>query len=239
MRWTRSAAWVVASVSVAAQPTFDVASIKPSAIARAGGEGSGRERASWTPTSLTLQNAGLGFCIQWAYGVKFYQVSGPAWLNDVRYDILAKTENPATIAQLRLLLQALLANRFQLTLHRETKAMPVYELVARTSGTGLRSAKPDETSDWRVSGGSFVFRHTSMPEFAERLSELAGVDRPVVDKTGIAGVFDFTLESAARKLLEDNASIFAAVQQIGFEMVARKGQVEVLVVDHADKPSAN
>lgn len=239
------AGWVVAAFAILgetpamAQLAFDVASIKPSAAARAGGEASGRERVSWAPNSLTLQNAGLGFCIQWAYNVKFYQVSGPAWLTDLRFDILAKSENPATLPQLKLMLQRLLAERFQLTLHRENKTLPVYELIARKGETNLHAAKPDETSDWRISGGSFVFRHTSMQEFAARLSDLAGMDRPVVDKTGITGVFDFTLESAARRLLEDSSSIFAAVQEIGFEMVARKGPVEMLVVDHAEKPSAN
>jgi len=229
-------AWVI---SVHAQPAFEVASIKPSAVARAGGEGSRWPRVSFTPTSLTLQNAGLAFCIQWAYNVRFYQVSGPAWITEIRYDILARTERPVTQSALRLMLQALLADRFQVAFHRETKTIPVYKLVAGKGATKLSQADADEATDLRVSAGSFVFSHTSMGDLAERLSGLAGMDRPVLDHTGIPGAFDITLPSAARKLLEDNSSIFASVQEIGLEMKPGRAPVEILVVDRAEKPSAN
>jgi uncharacterized protein (TIGR03435 family) len=222
-----------------AQPAFDVASIKPSSAARAGGEGSGRERIAVSPTSLTLANASLSFCIQWAYNVKFYQVSGLDKLTRQRYDIIAKTERPVDRGQLRAMLQALLADRFQLRSHRETRTVPVYELVARQNGAKLRPAQADQTAGMLVRDGSFVFQGVTMTEFAERLSDLSAIDRPVLNKTGLAGAFDITLGSAARDMLADPASIFAAIERAGFRLESRKGPIEVLVMDHAAPPSEN
>src|SRR5260370_32828399 len=101
------------------QPAFEVASVKPSLIGRAGGEGSRREKVDHTPGSITMRNASMKSCIQWAYDVKSFQVTGPGWLETERYDVAAKAADPAPEAQLRLMLQTLLADRFKVTLHRE------------------------------------------------------------------------------------------------------------------------
>ena len=111
------------------QAGFDVASIKPSRAAGAGGEGSGREKITVTPDSVIIQNAGLNFCIQSAYNVKFYQVSGPDWLVFERYDIIAKTERRSSKEQLMGMLQALLTDRFSLRLRRETRPLALPERV--------------------------------------------------------------------------------------------------------------
>jgi uncharacterized protein (TIGR03435 family) len=242
--FTKSAAvlWMLLNLvaqSAVAQPAFDVASIKPSQAARAGGEGSGRERIAVSPTSLTLANASLSFCTQWAYNVKFYQVSGIDKLTQQRYDIIAKTEQPADHTELRAMLKALLADRFQLRSHRETRTVPVYELVARQTGAKLRPAQADQAAGTLVRNGSSVFQSVTMPDFAERLSDLAAISRPVLDKTGLAGAFDIPLESAAREMLADPASIFAAIERAGFKLESRKAPLEVLVIDYAAKPSEN
>ncbi|MGO9255160.1 MAG: TIGR03435 family protein [Bryobacteraceae bacterium] len=233
-----------AQTAPAAPPTaaFDVASIAPSQTARRGGEGSGRERISWTPTGVTLENASLAASIQWAYQVKFYQTSGPAWANGQRYDIRAKNQNPANVERLRLMLRTLLADRFRLALHREAQVMPVYELLADRNRLKLQAAKADEGTDMRVANGKFVFQHVSMAELAERLSELAAVDRPVLDKTGIAGAFDFTLPAIPYPAPDgvDPAWIFGAIrEQLGLVLKPAKGAVEMLVIDHAERPSPN
>jgi uncharacterized protein (TIGR03435 family) len=217
---------------------FDVASVKPSRLARAGGEGSGRERVAVTPQSITIENAGLSFCMQWAYNVKFYQVNGPDRLVSERYDIMGKTERPSSKGQLRMMMQGLLADRFNLRFHRETRTVPVYELVV-VSNTKLRPAEPDEKSGVSVVSGSFVFHRVSMPEFAEHLSDLAAIDRPVLDKTGREGLFDITLESAAITMRNDPDSIFSSIEGAGLRLNSRKGPLELLVVDHAEKPSGN
>ena len=221
-----------------AQATFDVASIKPSQLSRIGEKGSRRERVTSTPASLNLANVSLSDCIQRAYNMKFYQISGPAWIIDLRYDIVAKTERPARKEQQMGMLQALLTERFRLTLRRETRSQPVYVLVARDPSK-LKTSTSSEDAGLSVSGGSFVFKHVTLSEFAERLSDFSAIDRPVLDKTGIEGAFDITLESAARTMLEDPSSIYASIERAGFRLDSRKGQVEVLVVEQAEKPSAN
>ena len=221
-----------------AQAAFDVASIKPSQLSRTTGKGSRRERVFNTPTSLNLVNANLSDCMQRAYNVKFYQISGPPWIIDLRYDIVAKTEQPSGKEQLMAMLQALLADRFRLKLRRESRTEPIYALTARYAMKLKKSTSSDDAG-MSLAGGSFVFKHVTMAEFAERLSDFSAMDRPVLDKTGIEGAYDITLESAARNMLEDPASIFPSLEKAGFKLESRKGQEEVLVVEHAEKPSAN
>jgi uncharacterized protein (TIGR03435 family) len=222
------------------QQGFDVASIKPSRAARAGGEGSGRERITVTPNSVIIENAGLNFCIQSAYNVKFYQVSGPGWLTSERYDITAKTERRSSKEQLMEMTRDLLADRFNLRLHRETRTVPVYQLVARSRTMKLKRASSDQTpTGMTVENGSFVFRRVTMAEFAERLSDFSSFDRPVLDRTGIDGLFDITLTSAATAMRSDPDAIFAAVESTGLRLDSTKAPLEILVVDHAEKPSPN
>ena len=220
--------------------SFDVASIKPSRSARAGGEGSSRERITVRPNSVIIENAGLNFCIQSAYTVKFYQVSGPSWLISERYDITAKTERRSSKEQLMEMMRALLADRFNLRLHRETRTVPVYQLVAGSGTMKLKPASSDQTlTGMTVENGSFVFRRVTMSEFAERLSDFSSFDRPVLDRTGIDGLFDITLTSAATAMRGDPDAIFAAVESTGLRLDSTKAPLEVLVVDHAERPSPN
>ncbi len=223
-------------------PSFEVASIKPSQRWKAGGEGRTRETIDQSPVSLTLRNVTLSSCVQMAYGVRFYQVSGPESLRSEHYDILAKAARPVSLAQMKLMLRTLLASRFKLALHRENKELPVYALVVAKNGQKLENAKDEGDPNIRVSDGSFIFQNVSMPDFAEKLSDLRTIDRPVVDRTGIQGVFDITLKSAASAMLEDNGpSIFTLIQdQLGLKLEAKKAPVEILVVDHAEKvPTEN
>ncbi len=182
----------------------------------------------------------MSSCIKWAYQMKDYQISGPAWLSEERYDITAKAADPTGTQQLRQMLQTLLANRLQLRIHRETKDLPVYALVVTKSGPKLHKAEPDSNTYMRGENGSFAFRGTSMPQFAEDLSTLRQVDRPVLDRTGIPGVFDFNLkfgesnDELKRALVAgDGPSIFTLIQeQLGLKLEARKGPVEMLVIVH-------
>jgi uncharacterized protein (TIGR03435 family) len=231
---------LLATAQTAPAPAFDVISIKPSQTARRGGEGSGREHISWTPTSVTLENASLTACIQWAYDLRFYQISGPTWPFGERYDILAKTDHPSSIEGLRLMLGTLLADRFHLAYHRARKTMTVYELLPYREGPKLQAAKA-ETTGIRVAGGRFVLDRMSMAGLAAFLSELAEVDRPVLDRTGIAGVFDISLPAIPRGSPEaDSVSIFAAIQEeLGLTLKSARAEVETLVIDRAERPSAN
>jgi uncharacterized protein (TIGR03435 family) len=140
------------------------------------------------------------------------------------------------------MLQTLLASRFKLALHRENKELSVYALVVAKNGQKLTNAKDEGGPDIRVSDGSFIFQNVSMPDFAEKLSDLRTIDRPVVDRTGIQGVFDITLKSAASAMLEDDGpSVFTLIQdQLGLKLEAKKAPVEILIIDHAEKvPTEN
>lgn len=229
-------------------PEFAAASIKPSPLWKDAGEGSHRSKIEYTPTSLTMANVTLIDCVQWAYGVRFYQVSGPNSLDAQRYDILAKAEIAVPVSQLRLMLQSLLAARFKLTLHRESRDLPVYELVVAKGGPKLPAPKIDAGSSVHaaeslpvVRNGSFFFEETTLPEFAAKLSLLRGIERPVLDRTGIGGVYDITLKSAASAILqEDGPSLFTLIEeQLGLKLSSTKTPVEMFVVDHFERPSEN
>ena len=192
-----------------------------------------------------MRNVSLRSCIQWAYGVRGYQISGPTWLTLERYDIVAKTPSPAADDQLRLMLQMLLESRFKLALHREMKDLPVYRLVRGKGGPKLHTAAGEGNNSMRPVGGGLEFRNFSMAELAARLSARPfSVDRPVLDKTGINGLFDFTMKIAdndaelKRTLegMERGASDFALfLGQLGLKLQPQKGPVEILVIDRAEK----
>lgn len=223
--------------------SFEVASVKPAAVSRTG-EGSGRGRIEYSPDSLTMRNVGLKQCIQWAYRVEYYQI--PTSLDETGYDILAKAPGPVPVSQLRLMLQQLLADRFKLALHHETKPIPVYELTVAKGGPKLPDPRTqdghhaNETLP-RVQDGSFVFQDSSLAEFAAKLSMLRGMDRPVVDKTGIEGYYDIVFKGAAAAIRQpDGPSLFTLIQEaLGLKLVAAKDPLDVIVVDHAEKPSEN
>jgi uncharacterized protein (TIGR03435 family) len=240
----------IALASAAAQqpahPAFDVASIKPAAMI--GNEGGNRARVETTPTSLTMRNVGLSDIVQWAYGVAFFQLSAPHVPPDA-YDILAKTGDPVPPAQLRLMLQDLLVQRFKLALHRETRMLPVYELVVATGRPKLSPSNagaphpPTHAAESlpRIRNNSFLFADVSLPEFAEMLMQLRGVDLPVVDRTGITGTFDIELKSAPAAARDaDTPALFNLIEeQLGLQLKSAKAPIEILVIDHVERPSGN
>jgi bla regulator protein BlaR1 len=194
-----------------------------------------------------------------------YVTGGPAWMKSDRYDVEAKAEGAPSAAVLRgPMLQALLKDRFKLALHRETREMPVYALTTAQSGSKLSplpegscapatSASPAGatggadphgcgTTDLRYSPSNNQLGGYGLTagEFVKLLDNFAGLDRSVVDKTGLTGVFDFHLRYApdgAPVEAEAAPSIFTAVQQqLGLRLDAVKGPGEFLVIDHVEKP---
>jgi uncharacterized protein (TIGR03435 family) len=235
--------WKLALVCFAAMQTFEVESIKPAALA-VGREGGNRSRIEHTPTSLSMWNVTLTDCVQWAYGVAPFQVAGRA--SSESYDVFAKTGVAVPVSQLRLMLRDLLARRFKLAVHRETKMLPVYELIVAKGGPklpALNAGAPVAATESlpRVENDSFIFANASLPQFARMLAQLRGVDLPVVDRTGIAGSFDLVLKGAPAVTREaDTAALFAIVErQLGLKLAASKAPMEIVAIDHAEKPSAN
>jgi uncharacterized protein (TIGR03435 family) len=223
---------------------FDVAAIKQSKVAApAVVEGGHRENIEHSPVSLTMRNVSLETCIEWAWGVQEYQISGPEGVLSEKYDIAAKTGTPVSLDRMKLMLQTLLAQRLNLTTHRGTKEIAVYALAPAKSGPKLSKATGARKSAMNRIEGSLVFHDTSMSDFAGYLSTLVFVGRPVIDWTGIEGVFDFTVrfgatnEEMRRVTLDgDGASFFTLIQeQLGLKLEPRRSAVETIVVDRADK----
>jgi uncharacterized protein (TIGR03435 family) len=231
----------------AAQETasFEVASIKfhPAPIAFSSDSAIHGSRV--TATAITLIDL-----ITNAYGVRYDQISGgPPWAKSDHYDLNAKAEGESTITKDRLqeMLRTLLAGRFQLQIHREMKETPVYELVVGKNGSKLKAAAPD-TKGGYVSRGSSTGQMRmeatkgTMEQLARQLSVTAG--RPVIDKTGLAGYYAYTLDwMPANRPLEpdsDTPSMFTAVQeQLGLKLESAKAPIEMLIIDRAEKPSEN
>ncbi|HUB29451.1 MAG TPA: TIGR03435 family protein [Terracidiphilus sp.] len=238
----------VTAHSQAAHGAFEVASIRPAAAQHESYEGSSRSQIEPAADGLTMHNIDLGEMVEWAYELEHFQLQGPSMLQEPRYDVRARAAGPVEVGVLRLMLRDLLATRFGVQLHKATKRAEVYELVVAKEGARLPEDKtktlppvyPKESLP-RVVDGGFVFRNVTLSDFAKQLSELRGIDYPVLDRTGIAGVYDITLKSAARAMLEpDGPSLLTLIhEQLGLKLVSAKDLIDVVVVDHAEAPSAN
>lgn len=249
--------------------TFEVASVKP-----ADPDARNTSMQLVPGGGLKIVNAHLKGIIAFAYDVhNNSQISGgPGWIESERFDILAKPPEAAesntdvrqmTADQRKLLqerirerLRALLAERFQLTIHRETKELPVYALVAAKNGPKLKESTGDGSQMLRGTRGELTAERVTMQMFVNNLSRSVG--RPVLDKTGLKGTYDFKLEYApdsggapgkggpsegpapASSPELSGPSIFTALQaQLGLRLESQKGPVEIIVIDRVEKPSAN
>jgi uncharacterized protein (TIGR03435 family) len=184
-----------------------------------------------------------------AYAVKDYQVTAaPGWADTLMYAITAATPGDAvaTQDQVRPMLKSLLADRFRLKLHTDTKELPVYHLTQRKKSNLLKEAMPDESFSWNLSqtpGGTL--RSKATKESIGDFVRLVGVsaDRPVVDKTGITGDIDYDIliTPPASKSPDDfnREIIYAVIDQLGLKLEPTKDPIEILVVDQVAKPSGN
>jgi uncharacterized protein (TIGR03435 family) len=194
-----------------------------------------------SPTFVAT-NINLEILIAMAYGTDSDKIlSGPSWLGSQQYDVTAKVEgNPhLTYEQLKAPLQKLLAERFQLALHRQTKEGSGYALVAAKSGPKLQETKGDSPHAYIIKGG-LRLQNSSLDVLAGSLTRPAG--RPVVNETGIKGNFDITLDYAPEGAADsDRPSLFTALQeQLGLQLVTRRVPVEMLVIDRVERtPSEN
>src|SRR3984885_14172400 len=156
------------------------------------------------PGIFSIHNMTLHFCIEWAYDVRPLQITGPGWLNEVRFDINAKaTNHNADDDQLRLMVRAMLADRFGLQVHHEQKEQQVFALTIAKNGpkfhpTGTKDASrftesaTDGASGFSEDKTGAMAQHVTMGDVANKVSEL--VSRIVIDKTGLTGRYDFRLD---------------------------------------------
>jgi bla regulator protein blaR1 len=190
-------------------------------------------------------------------------VGGPDWLRqDIQYEIQAKIEDSLFAAmqkmtpaqqreQVDLMQQSLLADRFKLKVHFETREMPVYALVVAKGGPKLTPAKDGEPTRLGMlnneQGAEMVATSVTLDQLVHAPFFKPG-GREVVDQTGLKGAYDFTLKSGSEQISaiqpeqegRDEPSLFTAIQeQLGLKLVPSKAQVEVIVIDHVEQPSAN
>ena len=197
---------------------------------------------------ITLQGNLRRFIVA-AYGVRDYQVAGmPSWSDSVVFNLTAKSpgDDAPTTAEVRSMLQSLLADRFQLKFHRESKEVPVYELSIVKKTDAFKSADPDEKFNWGLTQDkdhNTVSKATKEP--IEDFVELVGVsaDRPVINKTGITGFIDYEIvfpQEGADSVDGVDVRILDAVKkQLGMKLESAKGNVEFLVIDGVQRPSEN
>jgi uncharacterized protein (TIGR03435 family) len=277
---TKNACFVIVLFgSFAAAQTFEVASVRPAdrgagIVAKRGGPG------TKDPTRLTIENFPLITIVGEAYDLKFYQMTYPEWMFFTRFNIVANVPAGATKEAARVMLQHLLAERFKLKTHRENKEMQVFGMTVGKNGPKFKEspepetpATPDEdrpsprlTGALKSDGDGYPVlapggimgiigdlarlrgARMSMPELGQYLA--GQLQRPVVDETGLQGVYDFTLSWNARLSSgapprPDGSDVGltlteALEQQLGLKLQAKKAMIEKLVIDSVEKvPTEN
>jgi uncharacterized protein (TIGR03435 family) len=227
-------------------PKLDVSSVKihQGDLPRTGGT------LSTSGLRISIRGFGIEGLLYFAYSVRGDQISSNPPLDHILYDVdaLAAGDQALTRGELRLLMQSVLADRFKLRAHREKQTRPVYALVVGKNGPKFKESAPDATREWEGARdgpniGSAVKKWT-MADLATLLTTSAGLDRSVVDATGLNGEYDFRLVYTARERWmpdrTDQVDVFEAVaEQLGLKLDARIGPFEVLVIDHIEKPSEN
>jgi uncharacterized protein (TIGR03435 family) len=281
---TAIAVMPVPAQAPAQKPQFEVASVKPNKLGgppvRMGTEG-GRFIAENYPLILVLLFAYRSPA--GTYLLREHVIGGPSWIDSDRFDIEAKVEGGSrgvSSEQMLRMVQSLLQDRFQLRVHRETRQLPVYNLVIAKSGVKMKLAadqslphsddeddQPGKEPSGLIRGetavaytpsgemvlegmavpvtpNSTIRRSHSLPPRSLTTLLQGSLGRPVIDKTGLKGLFDFRFQFV-RQALSPNPdvsgpSIFTAIEeQLGLKLESAKGPVEVLVIDHVERPSEN
>lgn len=201
-------------------------------------------------------NVSLRMLLKEAYGMRDFQIDGaPGWFDSARWDVSAKSEKASSDEEMTEMLRALLVERFALKLRQEQKEVQVYALTVAKGGPKMKESAGGESEiGVRIRGmGHLTGSKASMQQLAETLSDVrlngrAMLDRPVLDRTGLSGTYDFALEfSPDLAPSGDGAapapagpSIFTAMgEQLGLKLETQKAPVKIFIIDHVQKASAN
>jgi len=239
-------------------PAFEVASIKPT-VSRSGVTGGCRGIDSKLAATDPRNSVPLGRCVVtagrlshlmgMAFGMPLQRISGfPEWDGPNRFDIEAKAENPsvATEQQLIAMFQRFLIDQFKLTLHRDSKEVPIFNLVVGKNGPKNLHESTEPGESMLPTGSSLAFKGYTMRRLAEFLGNMPNVERPVKDMTNLTGRYDFTLDVLGtttdsienlKMAMSKWETIFSDVQgQLGLRFEPAKGSVDTLIIDHAELP---
>jgi uncharacterized protein (TIGR03435 family) len=259
VRATPETAWAipdppppVVPMAATASPSFEVATIKPSQPGTPGKLiGGGRK-------FMTL-NTTLSDLITFSYGIHAKQIVGaPAWIEEEKYDLAGEPDakGSPSLDQIRVMLQKLLADRFQLKFHRDKKELSVYALTVGKNGPKLTKSQGDPNAAPRLLFtrlGNLPAANTTLADFAS-VMQSAVLDKPVLDQTGLTGKWDFTLTwtpdatqfiglgggTAPPPDPDGPPDLFTAIQQqLGLKLESIKAPAEVFVIDRVEKPSDN
>jgi bla regulator protein blaR1 len=233
---------------------FDVVSIKSlPGIARARMPGARQSQGRFARAAATLRQL-----VQYAYDLPPLQVTGgAAWVTTSRFQVDARTERTTTPAQMRAMVRQMLAERFALKAHTDVRERPIYRMVvSRRDGKlgpaiyriddaecGGSNSQPCDLAVW---SGGLTSSGMGLQQLAIALfntSQTSGVDRPVIDQTGLAGMFGFTLMFSSFNAVphvSGDPSIFTALrEQLGLKLEPARGPVELLVIDSVEQPTPN
>ena len=223
----------------AAETEFAVASIRPS-------DPNGPATRPRTGPMAFFRRASLKDLIGLAYDIERFQiVGGPNWLEQQRYDVDAKTETPASHAEILQMLRSLLQHRFNLKAHSDSQPMAVYALIVEHRREQLLDAAIETPRDGigaiQVGSSDVRGRGVTMRLLARYLAIELG--RPVLNETGLDGHYDFTVSFGDVKPPEDSPESFGslsfAIKDLGLKLQSKRAAVPVLIIDSAVPPSAN
>ncbi|MBI2679412.1 MAG: TIGR03435 family protein [Candidatus Solibacter usitatus] len=220
---------------------FDVESAKRASPDSPGADSS--ERITRHPGELIMHNVTLSTCIQWAFNVQPFQVSGPSWLSSDRYEIWAKASPNVSDDQLRIMLRNLLVRRFGLQFHHESKAVQLLALTVGKRGPRISQAKASGEMSREVEGTVLKLYSASMSDVTLLLSSL--MRAPVIDRTDLAGKYDLSFDvtsiANARAAASESEAILAAMeQQLGLRLEPKKIVADIIFIDQANRtPVAN
>ncbi len=226
---------VAFTACLACAQDFEVVSIKPNKSG-AGGSHTHTDRGR-----LTAVNVSLRSLIGMAYGIKDYQLEGPDWLRDERFDIAAKfsdalpSDREKYDAALRSAMEKMLIERFRLSVHRTSKNFTVYALTVEKRGIKIKEVPDSGSHQLNSNNTHFQGTSVSMQAFAGFLSRR--LDRPVLDMTHLTGTYDFALDWASdTDDTPGGVSLATAIQdQLGLKLELRKAPIEIVIVDKIEK----
>ena len=249
----RAALVLLSAVALAQSPAFDVASIRRNTA-------TGNPRVRYNPAGIDFSHAPLEWIIGEAYQVQYARISSPdSRIQDEFfskrgtahfYDITARAESAASKDQIRAMLQALLRERFHLTAHRESKTEAVFMLRPAKSGPKLQESAGGGEPSTAASLDGLIFRNMDMNRLSGILAQYVG--RPVLDRTGLTGTYDFSIKANLQLAATPDAPQKVALiewlssglpeameRQVGLKLEPDKAPVDYLVVEHVEQPSEN
>jgi uncharacterized protein (TIGR03435 family) len=238
-----------------APPAFDVASIRVTAPGNREGGGMKRDMKTGalvtiSPDSVSIRNSTLRSITCWAYHVFDYQIKGPDWIGGERYDVMAKTAQPVAEEQLRRMMQTLLADRFKMVTHPESKEMQAYLLQIAKGGIKVKESTSGE-GDMDVEPNQQKMQVTVRRAGISQLIDVLGnvFRAPIVDQTGLKGKYDATFDMmkymAEMRPTDGGAPpdpqaivIRGLQEELGLKLEPKKMAVDLVVIDKAEKVPA-